>query len=79
MKQCTGDYLYKGYLIIFSEYRQEWLLEPVFENADTREINFANDFRDEHEGHKTIAKAKKYIRDNEKELRKEIEEGLKNY
>lgn len=72
MKQCVGDYRYKGFLIGFSEYCQEWFIEPffLFSNDSTDEcINASNDFRDSLGGFKTIAQAKKYIKENEKTLK----------
>ena len=82
MKECIGMYQYKGFLIVFSDYQEDWRIEPNFfyEGADDiRAINFACEFRDEHESFKTIAKAKKYIRENEEKLKQEVLEGYRNY
>ena len=82
MKECTGDYKYKGFLIGYSYYYQEWTIEPYFfykEEDDVKAINYANEFRNEHEGFKTINQAKRYIKENEQRLKEEILEGYKNY
>ena len=50
MKQCTGDYLYKGFLINFSEYDQAWRLEPTLQltgdDSDTA-IDFAIEYNND--------------------------------
>lgn len=76
MKDCTGDYKHKGFLIRFSEYYQKWFLEAdflfkEFPNYDTTDtINFIGNY--ESESFKTIASAKKYINNNELELKENI-------
>ena len=81
MKECTGYYQYKGFLINFSEYMQSWSLEPNFLDLnDNNVLNFAIEYNNSYSPQfKTISKAKKYIRENEKELKEEIEKLLKDY
>lgn len=78
MKQCTGYYKYKGFLINFSEYYQSWRLEPVVleligEDSDTA-INFAVEYNNDSKEFRTINQAKKYINENYKELVKEVKD-----
>ena len=81
MKECTGYYQYKGFLINFSDYMQTWSLEPNYLNLDDNDIlNFVIEYNNSYSPQfKTINKAKIYIRENEKELKKEIEKLLKDY
>ena len=82
MKDCIRDYKYKGFLIGYSYYYQKWVIEPYFfykEEDDAKAINFANEFRNEHEGFKTVKQAKEYIKMNEEKLKQEVIEGYKNY
>lgn len=81
MKECTGYYQYKGFLINFSDYMQTWSLEPNYLNLDDNDIlNFVIEYNNSYSPRfKTINKAKIYIRENEKELKKEIEKLLKDY
>lgn len=39
MKDCTGTYNYKGFSIMYSEYYQEWSVEPAFLFKEFKEIN----------------------------------------
>lgn len=81
MKECTGYYQYKEFLINFSDYMQTWSLEPNYLNLDDNDIlNFVIEYNNSYSPRfKTINKAKKYIKENEKELKTEIEKLLKNY
>lgn len=81
MKECTGYYQYKGFLINFSDYMQTWSLEPNYLDLDDNDIlNFVIEYNNSYSPQfKTINKAKIYIRENEKELKKEIEKLLKDY
>lgn len=82
MKQCTGDYKYKGFLINFSECTQSWRLEPTLEligdNSDTA-IDFAVEYNNDSEEFRTINQAKKYIRDNYNELVLEIRKSYEDF
>lgn len=82
MKQCTGDYKYKGFLINFSEYTQSWRLEPTLEligdDSDSA-INFAVEYNNDSKEFKTINKAKKYIKDNYDILISEIRKSYEDF
>lgn len=82
MKQCTGDYKYKGFLINFSEYTQSWRLEPTLEligdNSDVA-IDFAVEHNNDSMEFKTINKAKKYIKDNYDILISEIKKSYEDF
>lgn len=74
MKDCTGAYEHKGFLIVFSEAYQQWSAEPDFLinmfGSDNNVINFISDHTYDIEPEKTIAKMKTAIN-------KAIKEGLK--
>lgn len=82
MKQCTGDYLYKGFLINFSEYDQAWRLEPTLQlindNSDTA-IDFATEYNNDSKEFRTINQAKRYIKDNYDELVSEIKKLYEDF
>lgn len=82
MKQCTGDYKYKGFLINFSEYTQSWRLEPTLEligDDSDAAINFAVEYNNDSKEFKTINKAKKYIKDNYDILISEIRKSYEDF
>ena len=82
MKQCTGYYKYKGFLINFSEYTQSWRLEPTLEligdNSNTA-IDFAVEYNNDSKEFRTINQAKKYIKDNYDILISEIKKSYEDF
>jgi hypothetical protein len=82
MKQCTGNYKYKGFLINFSEYTQSWRLEPTLEligdNSDVA-IDFAVECNNDSMEFRTINQAKKYIKDNYDILISEIKKSYEDF
>jgi nucleotidyltransferase/DNA polymerase involved in DNA repair len=74
MKDCTGAYSHKGFLIVFSETYQSWSAEPDFLiemfGSDNKVIDFISDHTYDIEPVKTIAKMKTAIN-------KAIRDGLK--
>ena len=46
MKYCVGVYEYKGFSIMFSEYYQEWVIDPsfLFKDFSTYEENIITDY-----------------------------------
>lgn len=72
-KQCNQEYNYKGFLIRFSEYQQEWNIEPLFITDEQLET-----IKNEYElpTARTIAGMKKYIRENLETLTGSINEFL---
>lgn len=81
MKDCIRDYRYKGFDIRFSEMYQVWRLEPNYLDLDDNDtLNFAIEYHNSFSPEfKTIASAKKYIRENEKELKEDIQRQLEEY
>lgn len=79
MKDCVGSYKYKGYLINFHEYYQVWSIEPTFLGDSNSAINFSIEFNNNFEGFKTISETKKYIKENEINLKNEILNNFEKY
>lgn len=79
MKDCVGLYKYKGFLINFSEYYQEWRLEPTFLGTDDVAIDFAIEYNNDFEGFRTITEAKKYIKENEDNLKRSVYTAFEEY
>lgn len=82
MKQCTGDYLYKGFLINFSEYDQAWRLEPTLQltgDDSYTAIDFAIEYNNDSKKFRTINQAKRYIKDNYNELVLEIKKLYEDF
>lgn len=81
MKDCIGTYNYKGFSINFHEMYQIWTLEPNYLNLEDNDIlNFTIEYNNSFSPEfKTIASAKKYIRENEKELKEDIQRQLEEY
>ena len=75
MKECTGDYKYKGFIINFSEYSQTWRLEPTIkligDDSDTA-IDFAIEYNNDSREFRTINQAKRFIKNNYNELVAEV-------
>lgn len=72
-KQCNTEYNYKGFLIRFSEYQQEWNIEPLFitdEQLETIKNEYTLPTA------RTISSMKKYIRENLETLTDGINEFL---
>lgn len=78
-KCCTGDYKYKGFLIGFSEYYQEWILEPYYLGDSLDATNFEIEYANNSEGFNTIKEAKAYIRENYDELITDCNKRFKEY
>ena len=75
MKECTGNYKYKGFTINFSEYLQTWRIEPTLEligdTSDTA-IDFAVEYNNDSREFRTINQAKRFIKNNYNELVAEV-------
>ena len=73
MKDCYGDYIYKGWIIHFSEYRQGWYFEPT-EKLITKlklvsDIDIIECWIENFDVYNdTIKETKEYINENEEEL-----------
>lgn len=79
MKDCTGLYNYKGFLINFSEYYQEWRLEPTFLGTDDVAINFSVEYNNDFDGFKTLREIKKYVNENELKLIEDVKLAFEEY
>lgn len=78
-KNCVGEYLYKGFLIRWSDYYDEWFLEPTFLGDSLNAINFSTDYANSGESFRTIKEAKEYIRENIDGLKEECLQLYKDY
>lgn len=77
-KNCVGEYLYKGFLIRWDDYYEEWFLEPTFLGTSLEAINYISEYSGEI-SFETINKAKAYIKDNEMILKKECNRAYEDY
>lgn len=77
--ECTGLYKYKGFTIFYSNYYKFWSIEASY--LLNENIKGIEDFVSEitYGEFKTISSAKKYIKDNEKDLKKWFETELGKY
>lgn len=88
MKDCYGNYSYKGWFIFFSEGSQLWEIQPTEKNIE-KIVNNLNEEKynliiDEwynkwfNEDLNTLSKTKKYIKENEDKLMTKLKVLISN-
>ena len=79
MRCNVGDYKYKGFLLKWSDYYQEWVFEPTFLGDSDDAINFAIEYANDMVGFKSIKATKAHIKENYEVLIEDCTHRFKLY